>query len=443
MRKLVVSASVIALSMASGGVAVAQHTGHSTDPDPEPTPTAHGTAHAGSMDAPHPGVLGIPMTRHGSGTAWLPDASPMRAAHLRVGGWDVMIHGNLFVGYDHQASDAGDAEVVSQNWVMAMAGHPLGGGMFEGRAMLSLEPLTVGEDGYPLLFQTGETVDGMPLVDRQHPHDLFMELATRYDRELGGGVAFELYGALSGEPALGPAAFPHRPPAMPDPMAPLGHHWLDSTHISFGVLTAGIFTRVAKLEGSWFNGREPDEERYDLDLRTPDSYATRLSINPTHNWSLQASYGFLESPEVLHPEISIQRVTGSATHAVSLGGERSWTSTAAVGFNLPSAGITTHAVLAESALDLGHFGVTFVRAEHLIKAGEDFDLPESMEDTELSIAAMALGHVHPIAEIGGAETALGVRGSIAYGPEELETRYGTRTPVGVMAYVQVQPTLMH
>lgn len=441
MRKLVVTTSLLALSTGLVGVAVAQHAGHSTEP--EPVPEAQEMAHPEDTDQPHPGVLGIPMARHGSGTAWLPDESPMRAAHLRVGGWDVMIHGNLFVGYDHQASDAGDAEVVSQNWLMAMAGHPLGGGMFEGRAMLSLEPLTLGDDGYPLLFQTGETVDGMPLVDRQHPHDLFMELATRYERELAGGVAFQLYGALAGEPALGPSAFPHRPAAMADPMAPLGHHWLDSTHISFGVLTAGVFTRVAKLEGSWFNGREPDEERFDLDLRTPDSYATRLSVNPSRQWSLQASYAFLESPEVLHPEVSIQRVTGSATHAVSLGERRSWTSTAATGFNIPSEGITTHALLVESALDLGHLGTTFVRAEHLIKAGEDFDLPESMHDVELPIAALSLGHTHPVAVVGGAETTLGIRGSVAYGPEELEARYGTRTPVGVMAYVQVQPTLMH
>ncbi len=275
------------------------------------------------------------------------------------------------------------------------------------------------------------------------PADLFMELATRYEREIAGGVAFQLYGALAGEPALGPVAFPHRPAAMPDPMAPLGHHWLDSTHISFGVLTAGVFTRTAKLEGSWFNGREPDEERFDLDLRAPDSYATRLSVNPSRAWSLQASYAFLDSPEVLHPDVSIQRFTGSVTHATSIGERRHWTSTAAAGFNIPSEGITTHAVLAESALDLGHLGVTFVRAEHLIKAGEDFDLPESMHDVELPIAALSLGHTHPVAEIGGAETALGIRGSVAYGPEELEVRYGTRTPVGVMAYVQVQPTLIH
>jgi hypothetical protein len=439
MRHSFAAAALLVIVASSLGRAYAQHEGHSPTPaGHSPTPVADEPAH----DAPHPGVLGLPMNRHGSGTAWLPDTSPMRAAHARVGGWDLMVHGNLFVGYDHQAGDSGESGVVSQNWLMVMAGRPLGGGMIQGRAMLSLEPLTLGDDGYPLLLQTGETVDGMPLVDRQHPHDLFMELAATYDRELTDDLAFQVYGAVAGEPALGPTAFPHRPAAMPDPMAPLGHHWIDSTHISFGVLTAGLYTRAAKLEGSWFNGREPDEERYDLDLRGFDSYATRLSVNPSASWSLQASYAYLGSPEALEPEVSVQRVTASAVHAMSLGHRRSWTSTAVLGVNVPSEGPATPALLAESAVDLGRFGVTFLRAEGLVKTGHDFAFPEAMADVELPIASLSLGHVHPVAELAGAEAALGIRGSAAYVPDELETRYGTRVPVGVMAFLQVQPALM-
>ena len=243
MQKILIPIWFVAIAGGQAGVAAAQHEGHKPA-----TPTAHATGHPEEMEAPHAGVLGLPMTRHGSGTAWLPDDSPMRAAHYKVGGWDVMLHGNLFVGYDYQATDAGESEVVSQNWIMAMAGHPLGGGMFEARTMLSLEPLTLGDNGYPLLLQTGETLEGMPLVDRQHPHDLFMEIAGRYEREVAGGVAFQLFGGLAGEPALGPVAFPHRPAAMADPMAPLTHHWLDSTHISFGVLTAGVFRRRGRAQ---------------------------------------------------------------------------------------------------------------------------------------------------------------------------------------------------
>ncbi|HEU5056988.1 MAG TPA: hypothetical protein VFU21_10710, partial [Kofleriaceae bacterium] len=211
-----------------------------------------------------PGPLGIPMSRHGSGTAWLPDESPMAAVHAAVRGWTLMLHGNLFAGYDGQASDAGDDELVSVNWLMGMASRDLAGGELAVRTMLSLEPLTVGAEGYPLLLQTGETVDGQPLVDRQHPHDLFMELAAMYTRELGGGVGVQLYGGPAGEPALGPVAFPHRPSAMGDPLAPITHHWIDSTHITYGVATAGILTRHVKLAGSWFNGRAPAEGRYDL-----------------------------------------------------------------------------------------------------------------------------------------------------------------------------------
>lgn len=438
MKTMVVTACALTLASVSARLASAQHHGGA----PASPPTAEERAHLEHGGGVHPGVLGLPMTRHGSGTAWLPDASPMRAVHLRLGSWDVMLHGNLFVGYDYQASDAGADRVVSQNWLMAMAGRPLGGGMFEVRAMLSVEPLTVGDAGYPLLLQTGETNDGMPLVDAQHAHDLFMELAGRYDRELGRGVALQVYGALAGEPAVGPVAFPHRPSATWDPMAPLGHHWLDSTHISFGVVTAGVYTRTAKIEGSWFNGREPDEERWDLDLRAPDSYAARVAFNPTRAWSFQASYAFLDSPEALEPEVSVQRVTSSAMHAAQLGGGRSWTSTATAGANIPDHGPATPALLAETAVDLGPWGATFARAEYLVKTGHDFDFPEAMDEVELPIASLSLGHVHPIAQLGGVETALGIRGSVAYAPDELEARYGTRTPVGVMAFVQVQPALV-
>lgn len=384
---------------------------------------------------PPPGALGIPATRHGSGTAWLPDDSPMRAIHRMVGDWALMFHGNLFVGYDAQSSSAGESEVVSQNWLMAMASHPLGGGTFSTRGMFSLEPLTVGDDGYPLVLQTGEG-----LVDAQHPHDLIMEAATRYERELGSGLAFDVYAGLAGEPALGPTAFPHRPSAMMDPMAPLAHHWLDATHISYGVVTAGLFTRVAKLEASWFNGREPDNQRYDLDLRPLDSFATRLTVNPTREWSLQASYGYLASPESSEPEVSVQRITASATHAMSLGARRSFTATAAFGHNQASEGPVTHAAVAEAALDLARHGTTFVRAEYALKDGRDFGL--AMEDATFDLGQLSVGHVHPIAQVGGVQTALGVRGSIGLVDQELEARYGTRTPLGVMAFVQLVPAAM-
>jgi len=423
---------VLVMALAAPSAALAQHNHSSPSP---PATTAETSTEMEHEEMPPPGPLGIPATRHGSGTAWLPDDSPMRAIHAMAGGWALMFHGNIFVGYDAQGSDVGESEVVSQNWLMAMASRPAGGGTFSVRGMFSLEPLTLGDDGYPLLLQTGEG-----LVDRQHPHDLIMEAATRYERELGGGLAFDVYAAVAGEPALGPVAFPHRPSAMPDPMAPLGHHWEDSTHISFGVLTAGLFTRHVKLEGSWFNGREPDEERFDLDLRRPDSYATRLSVNPSSQWSLQASYAYLASPEPTMPEVSVQRATASATHAMALGERRSLSATIGLGHNDPSEGPVTHAALAEAALDLARLGTTFVRAEYVLKTGHDFELP--MEDATFNVGEVSLGHVHPVARLGDVETALGLRGAVGIVDAQLENRYGTRAPLGMMAFVQLVPAAM-
>ena len=228
-----------------------------------------------------------------------------------------MAHYNLFAGYDRQNGERGDYQWISTGWGMLMESRSLWGGGLVRRQMLSLEPWTTTKGGYPLLLQTGEEVDGEPLHDRQHPHDLFMEIAAVYSRPLSDSLAFQVYVAPSGEPALGPTAFPHRMSAFSDPLAALSHHWQDSTHIAFGVLTAGVLTRKIKLEGSWFNGREPDDERYDFDFRPLDSYSGRISVNPTPSLSFQASYGYLKSPEELHPEESVHRLTASATPVAS------------------------------------------------------------------------------------------------------------------------------
>src|SRR5712691_8044932 len=211
------------------------------------------------------GPLGIPETRMGSGTSWLPDASPMHATHVMLGDWSVMRHGVGFLQYDWQGGSRGSHQAGLVNWAMAAATRPLGSGQLQLRAMLSAEPWTIGRRGYPLLVQSGESYQGTPLHDRQHPHDLFMELAALYERPVPGNLGLSLYLAPVGEPALGPVAFPHRPSAVDDPLAPISHHWQDGTHITFGVVTAGVFTRSVKVEASWSNGREPDENRTNFD----------------------------------------------------------------------------------------------------------------------------------------------------------------------------------
>ena len=388
--------------------------------------------------APEETPLDIPATRFASGTSWIADESPMRGVHASLGGWHLMLHGNVFAGYTDQRTDAGDSQLVSQNWFGAMASRSVGGGRFQLRGMASLEPLTVG-DSYPLLLQTGETADGMPLVDRQHPHDLLMEAAVSYSRELTDTVAFELYGGIAGEPAFGPTAYMHRPASFANPLAPLGHHMQDSTHIAYGVLTAGVFTREAKLEASWFNGREPDEDRYDVDLRAPDSYAVRAQFNPHRAWSLSAAYAYLASPEAREEYVSAQRFTYSLTHAMRLGGRRTWTNSAGVGQNFPSEGRMTHSVLWESALDLDRAGTTFMRFEEMGKSGHDFALPGEMETADVLFGTLTLGHVHPVLRSRELETAVGVLATLGYVDDIIVPRYGTHWPIGAMAYVQLTP----
>jgi hypothetical protein len=222
---------------------------HAHPPSQTPAPVDH------SMHGMIAGALGISHARMGSGTTWVPDVTPMRAIHTTWGAWSVMLHGVAFLQYDRQYSRRGDDQIGLIDWEMLMLMRRVGPGLLHLHAMTSLEPLTIGAEGYPLLLQTGETFEGRPLVDRQHPHDLVMELAAMYEQPVSSNLAVSLYGGLAGEPAMGPVAFMHRPSAQSDPLAPLGHHWQDATHITFGVVTGGVFSRQWKLEASWFNGR--------------------------------------------------------------------------------------------------------------------------------------------------------------------------------------------
>jgi hypothetical protein len=259
---------------------------------------------------------------------------------------------------------------------MLMAGREANDGRFGARVMLSPEPFTAQKGGgYPLLLQTGETYQGEPLRDRQHPHELFMELAATYTQALSKDWGLQLYVAPVGEPALGPVAFPHRLSAASDPLAALGHHWEDSTHIAFGVLTAGVLTPAAKLEVSWFNGREPDENRKDFDFRKLDSYSLRLSVNPVQQVSAQVSYGFMPSHDVLHADEPLHRLTASATYHRPLGSGGFWATTAAFGRNVEGEHGGSNAYLLETSLDLDGRNVIFGRAEYLQKAGHDLVLP--------------------------------------------------------------------
>src|SRR5438094_6126674 len=322
----------------------------------------------------HAGPLGIPETRMGSGTSWLPDASPMHAAHYILGRWTLMLHGKGFLQYDWQGGSRGSNQLGIVNWAMAAARRPLGGGQLQLRAMLSAEPWTIGSRGYALLLQSGEAYQGAPLHDRQHPHDLFMELATLYERPVARNLGLSLYLAPVGEPAVGPVAFPHRPSAADDPLAPISHHWQDGTHITFGVVTAGVFTRNVRLEASWFNGREPDEHRtgFDYSGRRLDSYSARLTVNPDPRWSVSAWYGYLKSPEVLHPDESLHRYGAAALTTQPFGRRGTWSSALIYGANAPiGTDRLASSVLLESTVDLDGTNAVFGRAEYVEKSTEE------------------------------------------------------------------------
>jgi hypothetical protein len=399
------------------------------------------TARAAERDADMRRPLDIPMTRDASGTSWQPDATPMHAIHGMTGPWTWMIHGAIFAGYDAQASERGRSAFVSQNWLMGMVRRSSPELAIEARVMLSAEPLTAGEAGYPLLLQTGETYHGEPLHDFQHPHDLFMETSLTLTAALGPDVALQVYVAPAGEPALGPVAYAHRASAASNPFAPIVHHWQDSSHITYGVLTAGIFTRSMKLEGSWFNGREPDENRYDFDLRVPDSFSGRLTVNPNDALSLQVSYGFLRSPDAREPDVSVHRATASASLVVGLGGNGTWATTAACGTNLASNEPATAGYLLESEADVGG-DIVFGRIQYAQKTGHDLALADAYERHRFHVGGLSLGYVHEIEPTDGLAAGVGLVGSLDVIGDDLAPFYGTRLPVGGMVFVRLRPAGM-
>jgi hypothetical protein len=250
----------------------------------------------------------------GSGTAWQPASGPMHMYYRVAGDWLLMFHFNLTAGVNRQGGPRGVTKFDSQNWFMPMAYRKVGRGTLQLRGMFSAEPFTFPPGGSPLLFQTGETYKGQPLIDRQHPHDLFMELSAQYTLPVGERGTWFTYFGYPGEPALGPVAFMHRMSASENPSATLSHHLQDSTHISFGVLTTGFTYRWIKLEGSVFNGREPDENRYDFDSHKWNSRSARLSFMRNRNWAAQVSYGFLRSPEAQEADADVRRVTASVQY---------------------------------------------------------------------------------------------------------------------------------
>ena len=384
--------------------------------------------------------LADPMSREGSGTSWIPDSSPMYGRMFMFGEDMLMLHGAIFPRYTNVSTRRGDDRIDAPNWFMAMFSHPLGEStQFGSRLMMSLDPLTEGGRGYPLLFQTGESWNGEALHDRQHPHDLFDELSFSLSQKFEHDLSAYIYFGYPGEPALGPPAFMHRPSAMDDPDAPIGHHWQDSTHITFGVATLGAQWRNVKLEGSIFTGREPDDDRYDFDRPRFDSYSGRLSWNPTPNLALQVSYGYIKSPEELHPETKIHRTTASAIYNLPLGHDTNWSNSFVWGQNNATKEGKTQSFLVESNYQRGRNTVYF-RWERVQKSGHELVLDEADESEIFPVSGYSLGYVRDLSHGNGIDIGLGTQFTINDRPDSLDRYYGHDLGYAFQFFLRIRPS---
>ena len=378
------------------------------------------------------------MAREASGTAWEPDSTPDGGLHFMLGQWMLMVHGYANAIYDDQGGPRGADKGFSTSMGMLMALRPLGEqGTLGLRAMMSLDPL-MGANGYPLLFATGETADGRtPLVDRQHPHDLFMELSASYSLKLSAGSSVFLYAGLPGEPALGPPAFMHRASGIDIPEAPITHHWLDSTHITYGVLTAGYVRDAFKIEGSVFRGREPNQERYDVEAPKLDSVSARLSYNPSPNWSMQASWGYLTSPEQLTPTVNENRVTASATYNLPFGPGNNSATTFAWGRKMNAPGHALDGFLLESELVLHELNTVFARAER-VDEDELFDLDTALPllGRVFTVDKLSVGYIRDAKLAPHVKFGIGGLVSRYAYPAALDRAYGS--PTSFMLFLRVK-----
>jgi hypothetical protein len=350
--------------------------------------------------------------------------------------WHVMQDAVVFGLFNHQGSDRGGDEFRVPNWWMGMFSRRIGSSDLTFNTMLSIDPLTVGKKGYRELFQVGETFEGEPLVDYQHPHDLFMQLAAVWRIPIGTNTGFTIAGGPSAEPAIGPVAFMHRASAMENPMSPLSHHTLDSTHIAFGVVTAAVDRGPWTIEASLFNGHEPDEDRWDFDFKAMHSYSGRLWFRPGDEWEFQASSALLKHPEELGHG-NIVRTTASGAW-LKRDGDDFTAVTAAYGLN-DTEDANRSAVLFEATKRSGPWipygRLEFVEAETAVLLDDD-SIDHGVKDT---VAALTLGAVRELPRWRGVETGIGAAATFHHVPDSLTPEYGDR-PVSFQVFFRLRPS---
>jgi hypothetical protein len=382
------------------------------------------------------GALGAyAMSRDASGTSWQPDVSAHEGLHIMSGPWMIMAHATINGVWDTQSGPRGDDKAFVSGMIMGEAQRFFGNGdTLTLRAMLSPDP-QMGPGGYPLLLATGETADGRtPLVDRQHPHDLFMELSATYAHKLTEATSVFVYAGLPGEPAFGPPAFMHRLSIMDSPEAPISHHWLDSTHISFGVVTAGVTVGDWKLEASAYNGREPDQHRYDIETGPLDSTAARVSWNPDEHWALQASWAQEKSPEQLEPGVDQTKWSASAIYTRPLGAGGWWSTTAAWGRRV-SQGRDLDAFVLESAVRPNADWTVFARAERVDT--DELTFVGGEPGPVFTVGKVSLGAVRDWRVSPHASVGLGGLYALDFVPDGLTAAYGS-DPHGAMVFARLK-----
>ena len=378
-----------------------------------------------------------------SGTDAQPNSTPAEMLMGRKGNWMLMFHGEAFLNQLQQTGPRGADKFFSTNWFMPMAQRKIGArGTLTLRTMLSLEPATVTRERYPELFQQGETAFGRPIVDGQHPHDFLMELAGMYDYHLSENTLLSFYAAPVGDPALGPPAYPHRASASEDPMAQLGHHLQDSSHIADDVITVGISHGVFRVEASGFHGREPDEHRWNIDAGKIDSWAARMTANPGQNWSLQYSIGKITSPEGLFPNEDLRRMTASLIYNLPIH-KGNWASMALWGRNeSPQDGNVGNGYLLESTLRFLDKNNVWTRVETVdrtnqLLSGETFLPPNFTERYFTRVQAYTAGYDRNLGDVPHLSVALGAQ-LTCYGlPPLLQPIYGSH-PIGFVAFLRLR-----
>jgi hypothetical protein len=420
---------------ASSNAAFAQEHDHSQMADGQPEEIENCDSETDQECGPPQGLVrAIQLNSAGSGTSRIPgNEGGHSGLHIVPGDdWMVMLHGFATGVYTDQSGPRGDDKAYVQLMAMLSAEKDTNWGRIQLKSMMSLEPLMKNR-GYPNLFATGETAGGEPLVDRQHPHDLFMELAGRVDFNVGEGNSVFIYGGPVGEPALGPSAFMHRGSAKLNPEAPITHHWFDSNHITYGVGTIGFATPHVQIEGSIFTGREPDERRWNIEKPRFDSWSLRATWNPSPNWALQASTGRLKQPEFLiHPDEDEQRSTASVHYANSDG------LSAMLAFSAKDRkpGPTLTAWLAEINWDLDEHHTLFGRVEN-VRNDELFpDELDPLHEVPFRVSKFQAGYAYRLPLTDVFNLALGGTVSAFAKPSALDAAYGNK-PMGYTLFARL------